>query len=173
MVSVLQSEDDIKEIARLTQQQAQLVGDMAELGVYEGGSAKVICENKGDRALYLFDTFTGLPQTKDIDGTFKHGDYACQSFKVEELLKDFSNVHFCAGLFPLTTKDKDHLRFSFVHFDGDIYQSCKDAIEYFYPRLVKGGLIIFHDFHGGVEQAVAESGLTYKKTDTHAIISKP
>ena len=32
-------------------------GDIAEVGVYKGGSAKIICSAKGDRALYLFDTF--------------------------------------------------------------------------------------------------------------------
>ena len=34
---------------------------MAEVGVYQGVSAKLICEAKGDKELHLFDTFEGLP----------------------------------------------------------------------------------------------------------------
>ena len=36
-------------------------GDIAEVGVYRGGSAKLICEAKGHKKLHLFDTFEGLP----------------------------------------------------------------------------------------------------------------
>ena len=41
-----------------------LAGDIAEIGVYKGGTAKLICELKGNKNLYLFDTFEGLPDTK-------------------------------------------------------------------------------------------------------------
>ena len=42
-------------------------GDIAEVGVYKGGSAKMICSAKGDKHLHLFDTFEGLPKVEDID----------------------------------------------------------------------------------------------------------
>ena len=42
-------------------------GDIAEVGVYKGGSAKIICSAKGDKSLHLFDTFEGLPKVDDID----------------------------------------------------------------------------------------------------------
>ena len=35
---------------------------MAELGVYQGSSARIICEAKGQSPLHLFDTFSGLPE---------------------------------------------------------------------------------------------------------------
>ena len=37
-------------------------GDIAEVGVYKGGSAKIICSAKGDRVLHLFDTFPACPE---------------------------------------------------------------------------------------------------------------
>ena len=41
----------------IAKSQQELDGDMAEVGVYQGGSAKLISEVKGDRKLFLFDTF--------------------------------------------------------------------------------------------------------------------
>ena len=39
----------------------KVTGDIAEVGVYKGGSAKIICSAKGDRHLHLFDTFAAFP----------------------------------------------------------------------------------------------------------------
>src|SRR6266446_3101953 len=41
--------------------QAKRPGAFAEVGVYKGASAKLICAAKGDKTLHLFDTFEGLP----------------------------------------------------------------------------------------------------------------
>ena len=52
-------------------------GDLAEVGVYCGGSAKLICEAKGDSALHLFDTFNGIPGISPIDAFYiSKGEYA-------------------------------------------------------------------------------------------------
>src|SRR4051812_38244941 len=37
-------------------------GEIAEVGVYKGGSAKLICTTT-KKPVHLFDTFTGLPET--------------------------------------------------------------------------------------------------------------
>ena len=37
-------------------------------------------------------------------------------------------------------------RFSFVHLDVDLYQSTLDCLNFFYPRLSLGGIIISHDY---------------------------
>ena len=50
--------------------QTALEGDLAEVGVYQGGSAKLICEAKKEKSLYLFDTFTGLPKLSEDDTHF-------------------------------------------------------------------------------------------------------
>src|SRR5579863_7790867 len=48
-------------LCSLARAQRCLDGAMAELGVYEGSSARIMCEAKDDRPIYLFDTFSGLP----------------------------------------------------------------------------------------------------------------
>ena len=62
------------------------------------------------------------------------------------------------GIFPETAKKIKNKRFAFVHIDVDIYQSTKDALEFFYPRVNIGGSIIVHDYpaHRGVQEACDE-----------------
>ena len=66
-------------------------GDLAEVGVYKGGSAKVICEAKGNRRLYLFDTFEGLPplSSEDTKGYFHEGEFRSYLIKVQRYLKKY------------------------------------------------------------------------------------
>jgi hypothetical protein len=48
-------------------------------------------------------------------------------------------------------------RFSFVHLDADLYKSTLYSLNFFYPRLVDGGLILSHDYHAeGVKRAFHE-----------------
>jgi O-methyltransferase len=137
----------------------KIPGDIAEVGVYRGGSARLICEVKGDRALHLFDTFAGLPETGPEDSKlFQKGGFASSYAHVEAYLKSFPNVHFHPGLFPDTAKGLEHLRFSFVHLDVDLYRSTASALEWFYPRLQPGAVLISHDYVNadGVRKAFDE-----------------
>ena len=109
-----------------------LEGDIAEVGVWKGGSAKVICEIKGDnKGLYLFDTFEGMPDglinpEKDRWREGSHTDTSLD--QVKEYLKSYNKVYFLKGLVPnsiyqdktYSVKDK---KFCFVHLDVDLYQS--------------------------------------------------
>ena len=62
------------------------------------------------------------------------------------LLARYSNVHFHPGLFPDTAADVRELRFSFVHLDLDLPDATESALEFFYPRLVAGGILIGDDY---------------------------
>lgn len=57
----LVSPDREAAIAAYLKETSEIGGVCAEVGVYKGGSAKVIAENKGSRPLYAFDTFSGIP----------------------------------------------------------------------------------------------------------------
>lgn len=137
---------------------AKVPGDIAEVGVYKGGSARLICEVKGERALHLFDTFEGLPECSQWDPDFREGGFAASFDQVSRYLARFPNVHFHKGFFPETTRGLESRRFSFVHLDVDLYQSTKDALEWFYPRLNRGGILISHDYVNaeGVRKAFDE-----------------
>ena len=137
---------------------AKVPGDIAEVGVYKGGSARLICQVKGERNLHLFDTFAGLPRCSEWDPDFQEGGFASSFDQVSRYLARFPGVHFHQGMFPETTAGLDHLRFSFVHLDVDLYQSTKDGLAWFYPRLNRGGILISHDYSNaeGVRKAFDE-----------------
>jgi len=133
-------------------------GDIAEVGVYRGGSARLMCEVRGSRTLYLFDTFEGLPDARAGDERFGPGQYAASLEKVQAYLAAFPNVHLFKGLFPATAGPITDKRFSFVHLDVDLYESTRDSLGFFYPRVSRGGIILIHDYlwAEGVRKAVQE-----------------
>lgn len=148
----------------LAKAQATRPGIMAEVGVFEGGSTRIICEVKGNTPLHLFDTFEGLPEGVDGEKSlYKREQYAAGVESVGNYLRDYPNVHLHKGLFPdsaLGVEDPDFIeaQFAFAHFDVDLYQSTLACLEYFYPRMIPGGIILSHDYSilEGVRRAFSE-----------------
>jgi len=142
---------------------AKVKGGVAEVGVFQGASAKLICEAKGGRHCYLFDTFEGLPDPAGVDNTaqirFSKGQFTVDVESVRNYLINYEGVSIIKGFFPASAQAITGVNeFSFVHLDVDLYQSTRDAIEYFYPRMSRGGIIISHDypFASGVRKAFDE-----------------
>jgi hypothetical protein len=146
----------------LTRSLAHRPGACAEVGVYRGGSALLIAAAKGEAPLHLFDTFAGMPRTDaTADGAFFEGQFRSTSLgTVQALLSPWPGIHYHAGLFPATARGLEHLRFKFVHLDVDIRQSTLAGLEFFYPRMERGGLILIHDYQNltvpGTRAAVDE-----------------
>src|SRR5262249_30195318 len=62
---------------RLAIQTSTLPGDMAEVGVYKGGTAKLLAltiEPTSSKTLHLFDTFSGMPPTDALTDHHHEGD---------------------------------------------------------------------------------------------------
>ena len=139
--------------------QRTLPGAMAEVGVFRGASAKLICAVKGDKPLHLFDTFSGLPPSSEHDiGVHQAGQYTSSLEDVRRYLQGYANVHFHPGLFPDSAAGLEESKYCFAHFDVDLYASTLACLEYFYPRMLPGGIILSHDYGilAGVEQAFRE-----------------
>lgn len=137
-----------------------IVGDVAEVGVYKGGSARLLCLTFPQRPIHLFDTFRGMPFQGDID-FHPVGDFGDTSLcAVQSLLQDCENAQFHVGLFPETAAGLEHHRFAFVHVDGDQYRTTLDALNFFYPRMSSGGILVFDDYEWvrcpGVKAALSE-----------------
>lgn len=154
--------DRLCALARGVEETANLPGDMAELGVCRGGSAKVIAFSAPHKILHLFDTFQGHPADDVAEGKHKAGEFAAPLEEVQHYLSAY-RVEFHAGFFPETAAALAERRYSFVHLDGDLYQTTRDALEYFWPRLVPGGLLYLDDVDWpdtpGVNRALQEAGL--------------
>ena len=147
----------------IAKSQQELDGDMAEVGVYQGGSAKLISEVKGDRKLFLFDTFIGLQELSDDDTHFgkkhwKKNEFSDTSLEtVKDYLSSYNNIQIIEGEFPKTADCIHDSKFSFVHLDVDLYRSIIECLKFFYPRLVNGGIILVHDYHSdGIQKAFKE-----------------
>lgn len=147
----------------LVQKVAGVPGDIAEAGVYKGGSAKIICEVKGGKTLHLFDTFEKIPEYDPAVDGHPGGTFSDTSLDfVKDVLKGYSNVEFYKGVFPdtLTPRLLNDVRYSFVNLDVDLYRSTADCLEYFYPRLNTGGVLVSHDYNSingsGVKKAFDE-----------------
>lgn len=138
-----------------------LEGEMAEVGVYKGGTAKLIAKTAPDKNIHLFDTFSGIPEIGtevDIHHSKEFGDVSLESVKA--FLRDCNNVFFYPGIFPHTAEPIKNKRFSFVYIDVDMYKSVKDCLEFFYERMVNAGVIVLDDYGflscPGVKKAVSE-----------------
>ncbi len=161
--TVVQPLEDFFNLYQLALKTQKVPGDVAEVGVYRGGSAKLFALFKGSKGLHLFDTFEGMPTTcPDIDRHLA-GEFADTSLEsVRRYLSAFSGVFFYKGVFPDSARElaSGSTRFSLVHLDVDIYESTKAGLEFFYPRTVRGGMIISHDYRNlacpGVKKAFDE-----------------
>lgn len=159
MKIILQEPYEIEVFTNWVSSTKNIDGDLAEVGVYKGGTAKIMREQIPDKTIWLFDTFEGLPDCL-IPEDIKHDQYvggcAADIKFVEDLKLD--NVKIIKGVFPDTSDVIKDKKFSFVHIDTDIYKSTIDSLEFFFPKMTSGGVIIIHDYphHPGVMKAADE-----------------
>jgi Macrocin-O-methyltransferase (TylF) len=139
-----------------------LTGDVAELGVYKGNTAILLVALAGklESTAYLFDTYEGFA-TEDLVGIDHDKSHSFTDTTLEsvQLLVGNKNVRYMKGYFPTSTYNlPEDLQFCLVHIDCDLLAPTAAALKYFYPRLVKGGFLVMHDYAGlywnGVEQAI-------------------
>ena len=143
----LLSHDEMFVLHELGRAQSALDGDFAEFGVYQGCSARLLCEVKGDRPLHLFDTFGGLPIPNDDEGrVFAAGHFSATLAHVRRSLAGYRNVHFHPGLFPATARGLEDRRFALLHLDVDLEASTLAGLDFFYERMLPGGIIVTHDY---------------------------
>jgi hypothetical protein len=152
-------DNEAYQISMAVKSTEKVQGDLAEVGVFRGGSAKLICQSNGGKPLHLFDTFEGIPKVEEVDQpAFYQGQFAASIQEVKNYLKEYKNIYFYKGIFPATAKPVENKRFSFVHFDVDTYESTLACLHFFYPRMNRGGILLSHDYinHQGVKKAFGE-----------------
>lgn len=148
---------------QLARMASVLPGDVAEIGVYRGGTAKLLSYTFGltENRIHLFDTFSGMPETNPERDKHVAGAFSDTSLEnVKAYLHDCAGAHFYQGVFPATAQPVAGLQFRFVHIDVDIHSSVLACCTFFYPRVVVGGILIFDDYGDiscpGAKDAVEE-----------------
>lgn len=143
----------------------RIEGAYAELGVYKGESARLLHLLDPDRVFYLFDTFEGFTGEDLEKETGEAATYSTRNFadtsieKVRRFVGGNEKVVFVPGYFPESTSEvpglkQDTLRFALVNIDADLYNPIKAGLEYFYPRMSPGGVILVHDYNHKWEGAM-------------------
>jgi len=139
----------VLQLVRLT---SSLEGDTAECGVFQGAGSELILRATGGtdslRPHHLFDSFEGLSQPGERDGGhWSPGDLACAEDVVAGNLSAWkARLVFHKGWIPETFRLSESTRFRFVHVDVDLYEPTRDAIAWFYSRLVPGGIFVCDDY---------------------------
>jgi O-methyltransferase len=163
-------------------------GDFAELGVYKGESAKIIHMMDPSRKFHLYDTFEGFKEEDLLHETGEAATYTTRNFAdtnldgVKRYLGDSDRFVYHQGRFPQSAAESSQFavrssqknnfkepgnwelgtgncQLALVNLDVDLYAPTKAGLEYFYPLLSPGGVIIIHDYNykwPGIKKAVDE-----------------
>jgi O-methyltransferase len=148
----LVSDDRLYALATLLHQAlATSEGDVAECGVYQGGTARllanVIRDAGASRSLALCDTFAGMPDTDPRVDLHRKGDFSDTSLEaVHRYLAAYENIQYVPGLIPASLVPLTQRRFCFVHIDLDIRAAVLDASRFFYERVTPGGFLVYDDY---------------------------
>lgn len=158
----------------LFRQIVDLPGDILELGVYRGTTLMnwanfLEIRNMGDRQkqVFGFDNFSGFTELDEKDGKTNDkvdkGTSGFDSSVFEEILEDAISI-FDKDRFipykprvklikgdieetvPKFVEDNPGLRISLLHFDCDMYNPTKIGLEYLWPLVVPGGIVLFDEY---------------------------
>jgi hypothetical protein len=134
-------------------QAMKLEGDFVECGVYKGSTAMsnmVYIDFKlvKNRKYYLFDTFDGLDKeiaTKDEYSRLKDHYPDCYQFVVDSF-KKYPNVVIVKGSVPSTLSQVRIDKVSYLSIDMNCAFAEYEAMQYFWGKMVKGGIIVLDDY---------------------------
>tara|TARA_Y100000590_G_scaffold448515_1_gene585290 strand:- start:38 stop:805 length:768 start_codon:yes stop_codon:yes gene_type:complete len=155
------------------------VYDFVECGCWKGHSSYIISHliNKTNKKVkfHIFDSFEGLSNSTKKDGEFylkseKQKNSTKEYFRSSEnfvkniVLKDFNFIKTYKGWIPERFDEVKDRTFSFVHIDVDLYQPTYDSLEFFFPRLNKGGSIVCDDYNSSTFPGAKEAWDEYFKS---------
>ena len=139
-------------------------GSIVECGVASGVSLAFFSmlehEFQSDRQIWGFDTFEGFPSTTYQDGKYlsehpgtqqKYKRYSV-SF-VQKTLKDagmsqenIEKIRLVKGLIPESFRRYSGEMVSILNIDVDLYEPTLSALNFFWPLMSSGGIIMLDEF---------------------------
>lgn len=144
------------------QKAKDLDGDFIECGVAKGFLSRIAMDyidfKNIHKKFYLLDTFEGLNEKyltqKEKDKIQKkYWDYGTSYEKVKETFSDFHNVEIIKGAVPETLIKVQSQKISYLSIDMNCTIPEIASLEYFWNKLVSGGVIILDDYgHAGHEE---------------------
>ena len=122
-------------------------GDIAELGVWRGGSALILARALPDRKVHLFDTFKGYPagtsRPVTMVGRFGWGEPRWDT----EALMVASGVSFVTYIGDFTLIPWLFTRpLACAHIDCDLGEPAAAGLARFWPLIAPAGVLIIDDY---------------------------
>lgn len=168
---------------------ARIEGDIAECGCFRGLSSFLMLTRLArarpgfDGAGYhVFDSFEGLSEPSAADAVAgsdpaaervrrmcRRGWFAAPLEVVRGALAAFPAVAFHPGWIPQSFAGLPERRYRFVHLDLDLHDPTLGALEYFFPRLAPGAIVVCDDFdwpgeRKAIEAFCARRGIGFETT---------
>lgn len=144
----------LHELWSLLAELTEIPGSIIEVGVWRGGSGCLMASRAAALGIvdpvYLCDTWEGIVKTGAVDTYYHDGKHDDTSREIVERLVarlGLSNVELLQGIFPedtgATIADRN---FRLAHVDVDVYRSAADVVDWVWPRLSPGGIVVFDDY---------------------------
>ena len=133
-------------------------GKILEIGVFVGDFAKQILEKAQPSHLYLVDIWQGTYGSGDKDG---NNHYEIENMEeiylgLYQKYKYYNNVDVIRSTSVAFLKSCENNFFDAVYIDGDhTAQAVYNDLFYSYLKTKNGGIIMGHDYHHGVKEAVS------------------
>jgi O-methyltransferase len=134
---------------------SHLQGDFVDCGVHTGIFARSVINfidfNKTRKKYYLLDTFEGLSgehsSSEEIKRNSKMG-YEDRGNIYEQVKKTFAdfNVTIIKGAVPVTLPRVTSDKICFLSVDMNCVKPERDALNFFWDKMVPGGIIILDDY---------------------------
>jgi len=170
--------DRLLSFQRLLDMVQDVDGDVVECGVAWGESlsmlASLVRSGTMSRHIYGFDSWGGLPSPskEDLASTNSvavEGRFAGKIGLVLSTLRRYGfddadiseRITLVKGLFSDTLPHYPGRPIALLHIDVDIYQSYKECLQYLWPKVSVGGVVLFDEYHlddiwPGAKKAVDE-----------------
>lgn len=133
----------------------RLPGDFVECGVNTGILSLAVCKYVGfndlDKSFYLFDTFAGIPEAQmsedeRTDRLISNTKYPDCYAQAQSNFEPFARAHLVRGAVPDSLAMVKIDRVAYLSIDMNIAYPERKAIEYFWPKLSAGAMVVLDDY---------------------------
>lgn len=148
---------------RLCDRIQNVAGDVVECGLGEGNTFAMLAYLVGAedrhpvRTLWGFDSFEGWPEPDASDasprnpqkGEWKVSERMIRTrFEESGIDKAFPrlDIRVVKGFLNETLPEFPDRPIAFLHIDVDLYPGYRDVLYYLFPKVVKGGLVLFDEY---------------------------
>jgi O-methyltransferase len=169
---------NINIIMDLLERSNKLPGDIAECGVFQGATLVPLTHYmnllKDTRQIYGFDSFEGFGKAAEVESEtdltghidietvmFEQTSIGLIQNKLRLTQTNTNRLNLVKGYFENSLPTYNTHNYSFVHLDCDLASSYLTCLEFFFPRMNKGGIILFDEYLDPIYTSATETIDTY------------